>query len=73
MPNNILYALGFFLTIGKRSEKRQYRTCTDKKPKQRQKRNKTWRFHTRQPTDEPPFRHLPQALVPVKFGGEGDE
>jgi hypothetical protein len=71
MPNNILYALGFFLTIGKRSGKRQNRTCTDKLAKQREKLNKTGHSDARQPTDQWRFRHLAQVPVSVKFGGGG--
>jgi hypothetical protein len=73
MPNNILYALGFFLTIGKRSGKSRNRTCTDKNRKARQNPNKTWLFGTRQTTDELPIQHLPQTLLSVKFGGAGGE
>ena len=73
MPNNILYALGFFLTIGKRSEKWRNRTCTDKNPKAFEKPNENGRFCTHQSTDELPFRRLPQALISVKFAGGGGE
>jgi hypothetical protein len=73
MPNNILYALGFFLTIGKRSGKRRNRTCTDNNAVSPQKINETGRFVTRQPTDEHRFQRLLQRLPRVKMGGDGGE
>ena len=73
MPNNILYARGFFLTIGKRSGNRRNRTCTDKHRKAALKPNKTWCFRTRQRTDEPRFPHLLQTLPGVKMARDDGE
>ncbi|WP_336910891.1 hypothetical protein [Aestuariivirga sp.] len=73
MPNNILYARGFFLTIGKRWGKRQNRSCTDKNAKAPQKANEMRLFRARQSTDEPCFQALPQRLASVKMVGGGAE
>lgn len=71
MPNNILYARGFSLTIGKRSGKRRNRSCTDKNAQSLPKPNETGHFLVRQPTDELYFRHLLQALSCVKIARAG--